>query len=82
MADPEATAVLCYAAMHAFDCGLRGHGGPDDARLIRAAQRLVRRAAGLTTDSISTASNIDITVGATAGGAADASSPAAPDAPA
>jgi TetR/AcrR family transcriptional regulator, transcriptional repressor for nem operon len=43
--DPEATAVLCYASMHAFD--LRGQGGPDDARLIRAAQRLVRRAAGL-----------------------------------
>jgi AcrR family transcriptional regulator len=43
--DPDATAVLCYASMHAFD--LRGHGGPDDARLIRAAQRLVRRAAGL-----------------------------------
>ena len=44
--DPEATAVLCYASMHAFD--LRGHGGPDDTRLIRAAQQLVRRAAGLT----------------------------------
>ena len=43
--DPESTAVLCYASMHAFD--LRGHGGPDDARLIRAAQQLVRRAAGL-----------------------------------
>ena len=43
---PESTAVLCYASMHAFD--LRGHGGPDDARLIRAAQQLVRRAAGLT----------------------------------
>jgi TetR/AcrR family transcriptional regulator, transcriptional repressor for nem operon len=43
--DPEATAVLCYASMHAF--ALRGHGGPDDARLIRAAQQLVRRAAGL-----------------------------------
>jgi hypothetical protein len=26
---------------------LRGHGGPDDTRLIRAAQQLVRRAAGL-----------------------------------
>src|SRR6266487_2240726 len=45
LSDPEATAVLCYASMHAFD--LRGHGGPDDARLIRAAQQLVRRAAGL-----------------------------------
>jgi TetR/AcrR family transcriptional regulator, transcriptional repressor for nem operon len=45
VSDPEATAVLCYASMHAFD--LRGHGGPDDTRLIRAAQQLVRRAAGL-----------------------------------
>ncbi|MGH3176052.1 MAG: TetR/AcrR family transcriptional regulator, partial [Streptosporangiaceae bacterium] len=34
VSDPEATAVLCYASMHAFD--LRGHGGPDDTRLIRA----------------------------------------------
>ena len=45
VSDPGATAVLCYASMHAFD--LRGHGGPADARLIRAAQQLVRRAAGL-----------------------------------
>jgi len=45
LSDPESTAVLCFASMHAFD--LRGHGGPDDARLIRAAQQLVRRAAGL-----------------------------------
>ena len=45
VSDPESTAVLCYASMHAFD--LRGHGGPDDTRLIRAAQQLVRRAAGL-----------------------------------
>jgi hypothetical protein len=45
VSDPEATAVLCYASMHAV--GLRGHGGPDDTRLIRAAQQLVRRAAGL-----------------------------------
>ena len=45
VSDPESTAVLCYASMHAF--GLRGRGGPDDARLIRAAQQLVRRAAGL-----------------------------------
>jgi len=45
--DPESTAVLCYASMHAFDLGFRGRGGPGDARLIRAAQQLVRRAAGL-----------------------------------
>jgi TetR/AcrR family transcriptional regulator, transcriptional repressor for nem operon len=46
--DPESTAVLCYASMHAFDHDFRGRPGPDDARLIRAAQLLFRRAAGLT----------------------------------
>jgi TetR/AcrR family transcriptional regulator, transcriptional repressor for nem operon len=45
--DPESTAVLCYASMHAFDHDSRGRPGPDDARLIRAAQQLFRRAAGL-----------------------------------
>jgi len=45
--DPESTAVLCYASMHAFDHDFRGRPGPDDARLIRAAQLLFRRAAGL-----------------------------------
>ncbi len=45
--DPETTAVLCYASRHAFDQGFRGHDGPDDARLIRAAQQLFRRAAGV-----------------------------------
>ena len=48
VADPEATAVLCYASMHAFDLGFRDRGGPDDARLIGAAQQLFRRAAGAT----------------------------------
>jgi TetR/AcrR family transcriptional repressor of nem operon len=48
VADPDATAVLCYASMHAFDLGFRDRGGPDDARLIRAAQQLFRRAAGVT----------------------------------
>jgi hypothetical protein len=47
VSDPESTAVLCYASMHAIDLGFRGRAGPDDARLIRAAQQLVRRAAGL-----------------------------------
>ena len=47
MPDPETTAVLCYASMHAFDQGFRGRDGPDDARLIRAAQQLFRRAAGV-----------------------------------
>jgi len=45
--DPESTAVLCYASMHAFDHDFRGRPGPDDARLVRAAQQLFRRAAGL-----------------------------------
>ncbi len=47
VADPEAAALLCYASMHAFDQGFRGLDGPDDARLIRAARQLFRRAAGL-----------------------------------
>jgi len=45
--DPESTAVLCYASMHAFDRGFRGRRGPDDARLIQAARQLFRRAAGV-----------------------------------
>jgi TetR/AcrR family transcriptional regulator, transcriptional repressor for nem operon len=45
--DPESTAVLCYASMHAYDDDFRGRPGPDDTRLIRAAQQLFRRAAGL-----------------------------------
>jgi TetR/AcrR family transcriptional repressor of nem operon len=48
VADPESTAVLCYASMHAFDHGFRGRRGPDDARLIQAARQLFRRAAGVT----------------------------------
>jgi AcrR family transcriptional regulator len=47
VADPESTAVLCYASMHAFDHGFRGRRGPDDARLIQAARQLFRRAAGV-----------------------------------
>jgi TetR/AcrR family transcriptional regulator, transcriptional repressor for nem operon len=45
--DPESTAVLCYASMHAYGDDFRGRPGPDDARLTRAAQQLFRRAAGL-----------------------------------
>ncbi len=48
VADPETTAVLCYASMHAFDQGFRGRYGPDDARFIRGAQQLFRRTAGVT----------------------------------
>jgi len=47
VADPESTAVLCYASMHGLDRGFRGLDGPDDARLVRAAQQLFRRAAGV-----------------------------------
>ena len=47
VSDPESTAVLCYASMHASDLGFRGRGGPDEARLTGAARQLVRRAAGL-----------------------------------
>jgi TetR/AcrR family transcriptional regulator, transcriptional repressor for nem operon len=47
VADPPTAAVLCYASMHAFDDGFRGSGGPDDARLVRAAQQLFRRVAGV-----------------------------------
>jgi TetR/AcrR family transcriptional regulator, transcriptional repressor for nem operon len=46
VADPDAAAVLCHASMHAFDNGFRGSGGPDDARLMLAAQQLFRRVAG------------------------------------
>ena len=45
--DPESTAALCYASLHAVR-GFGGHRGPDDARLIAAARQLFRRAAGVT----------------------------------
>ena len=48
--DPEATAVLCWASTHGFDPAFRGDAAPAEARLIRAAQRLFRRAAGLPGD--------------------------------
>src|SRR5580704_7156952 len=44
--DPEATAALCWASTHGFDPGFHGDAAPADARLIRAAQQLFRRAAG------------------------------------
>jgi len=47
--DPEATAVLCWASTHGFDPGFHGQAGPADARLIRAAKQLYRRAAGIET---------------------------------
>jgi TetR/AcrR family transcriptional regulator, transcriptional repressor for nem operon len=45
--DPEATAVLCWASTHGFDPGFHDQPRPADDRLIRAAQQLFRRAAGL-----------------------------------
>jgi TetR/AcrR family transcriptional regulator, transcriptional repressor for nem operon len=45
--DPEATAALCWASTHGFDPGFHGDAAPADARLIRAAQQLFRRAAGI-----------------------------------
>lgn len=45
--DPEATAVLCWASTHGFDPGFHSQPAPADARLIRAAQQLFRRAAGV-----------------------------------
>jgi TetR/AcrR family transcriptional repressor of nem operon len=48
--DPAATAALCWASTHGFDPGFHGDAAPADARLIRAAQQLFRRAAGLPGD--------------------------------
>jgi TetR/AcrR family transcriptional regulator, transcriptional repressor for nem operon len=45
--DPAATAVLCWATSHGFDPGFHDQPMPADARLIRAAQHLFRRAAGV-----------------------------------
>jgi len=48
--DPEATAALCWASTHGFDPDFHGDAAPADARLIRAAQQLFRRAAGIPGD--------------------------------
>jgi AcrR family transcriptional regulator len=48
--DPEATAVLCWASTHGFDPGSHSQSAPAGARLIRAAQQLFRRAAGIAAD--------------------------------
>jgi TetR/AcrR family transcriptional regulator, transcriptional repressor for nem operon len=45
--DPDATAVLVWASTHGFAPEFLGHPRPADDRLIRAAQQLFRRAAGL-----------------------------------
>lgn len=49
MADPEATAVLCWASTHGFYPGFQSEPAPADSRLIQAARQLFRRAAGVTT---------------------------------
>ena len=46
--DPEATAVLCWASTHGFDPeGFLSEQAPAGARLVRAAQQMFRRAAGV-----------------------------------
>jgi TetR/AcrR family transcriptional regulator, transcriptional repressor for nem operon len=47
IAEPAATAVLLYAAMHAFDPHFYGSHPPTDRQLIAAAQDLFRRTAGI-----------------------------------
>jgi TetR/AcrR family transcriptional regulator, transcriptional repressor for nem operon len=47
IADPAATAVLLYAAMHAFDPAFHGVRPPTDRQLTTAAQALFRRTAGI-----------------------------------
>lgn len=47
IADPAATAVLLYAAMHAFDPHFHGARPPTDRQLVTAAQTLFRRTAGI-----------------------------------
>lgn len=49
VADPAATAVLCWASTHGFYPGFRGEPAPTDSRLVRAAREMFRRAAGVTT---------------------------------
>lgn len=46
--DPDATALLLFGAMHAFDPAIRSGGTVSDERLIRGTQALARRAAGVT----------------------------------
>jgi AcrR family transcriptional regulator len=48
--DPEATAGLCWASTHGFDSDSHAKPALANARLIRAAQQLFRRAAGVTAE--------------------------------
>ncbi len=45
--DIEATALLIFSAMHAFDPTFRDDDRVGDARLVRATQQFVRRAVGI-----------------------------------
>jgi TetR/AcrR family transcriptional regulator, transcriptional repressor for nem operon len=49
MADPAATAALCWASTHGFYPDFHSEAALADSRLIRAARELFRRAAGVTT---------------------------------
>ncbi len=49
MADPAATAVLCWASTHGFYSSFQSEPAPGDSRLVRAARELFRRAAGIAT---------------------------------
>jgi TetR/AcrR family transcriptional regulator, transcriptional repressor for nem operon len=46
--DTETTAVLFYMTMHALDLHFHGSQPPTETQLIRAAQQMFRRAAGIT----------------------------------
>jgi TetR/AcrR family transcriptional regulator, transcriptional repressor for nem operon len=47
--DPDLTAVLLYSALHgAYDASCHGPQRPEEHELVAAAERLFRRAAGLT----------------------------------
>ncbi len=50
VADPAATAVLCWASTHGFFPGFHSEPAPGDSRLVRAARDLFRRAAGVAPD--------------------------------
>jgi hypothetical protein len=46
--DTASTAILLYVTTHAFDPDFHGEQPPADAKLVRAAQLLFRRAVGIT----------------------------------
>jgi hypothetical protein len=42
--------LACWVSTHGFDPGFHGGAAPADARLVRAAQQLFRRAVGIPGD--------------------------------